>query len=314
MGEWFSEVAAVLLSSLERMWWIIALGIALSAALKTWKLDKRLRALISRAGGWGIPVAVATGIISPLCSCGILPVVVSLMAVEVPFPVVMALLITSPLMSPDAFVITAGQLGPAYAWAKLIAAAVIGLAAGYVTHLVHPGPMPIPASVDDIHDADHHCVDPAKTDDPRRGLTVPIPRWRYFLLMVGDVGGLMVRLLAFALILEAVLIVSVPQAWITSLLGVASPLAVPLAVLIGLPIPLHQVAAVPILYGLLDRGMAPGAAMALLIAGPVASLPAFWLLSRVVDRRAIVIYLSVGIGGAIAAGYLFSLVMRLGNA
>jgi uncharacterized membrane protein YraQ (UPF0718 family) len=117
-----------------------------------------------------------------------------------------------------------------------------------------------------------------------------------------------VRLLAFALVLEAVLIVSVPQTWIASILGVASPLAIPLAVLIGLPLPLHQVAAVPILFGLLNRGMAPGAAMAMLVAGPVASIPSFWLLSRIVDRRALVIYLATGLGGALVTGYVFALV------
>ena len=63
-----------------------------------------------------------------------LPVVAALLASGVPLAPVMVFLISSPLMSPSAFIITLGGLGPALALGKISAALIVGLAAGLFTH------------------------------------------------------------------------------------------------------------------------------------------------------------------------------------
>jgi uncharacterized protein len=57
-------------------------------------------------------------------------------------------------------------------------------------------------------------------------------------------------------------------------LGEDSAFAVPLAALVGIPLYLNELGALPIVAGLLDQGMQPGAAIAFLIAGGVTSIPA----------------------------------------
>ncbi len=63
-----------------RMGVFYVLSVVLAAGIKTFKLDKKIRHALSRAGAWSIPLATAAGLISPLCSCGVLPIVASLMA------------------------------------------------------------------------------------------------------------------------------------------------------------------------------------------------------------------------------------------
>ncbi|NIQ97569.1 MAG: permease, partial [Desulfuromonadales bacterium] len=46
------------------------------------------------------------GMVSPLCACGILPIVISLALVQTPLPPLLALLATSPVMGPDALLLT----------------------------------------------------------------------------------------------------------------------------------------------------------------------------------------------------------------
>ena len=125
-------VVSIFLDQARAVWPYYAGGALFAALIKTFKWDRRVRASLTRCGKAAVPVAVAAGLISPLCSCGILPVVVALSAGGVPLPPVMALLVTSPLMSPDAFAVTVGQLGWTYALWKAATAAVVGLSAGFL--------------------------------------------------------------------------------------------------------------------------------------------------------------------------------------
>ncbi len=298
----------VLADQALRMGGFFLLAVLLAALIKTFKWDKKIRHLIGRAGAWDIPLATAVGLVSPLCSCGIMPVVASLMAAGVPTPPLMALLISSPIMSPDAFVLTAGVLGARFAWWKLAGATCFGLAAGYLTrYAITAGWLPENPWKGGRIEADHHCVDQSRPDDPRRGLSVTMPRWRYFLLMVGDMLWIIGRFLILAYVVEAALRAFVPANTLKVLTGGSALGSVLLALVVGIPWPLHQVAAVPILRGLLDLGLHPAGAMTLLMAGPVTSIPAVMMLGGLAGRRLLWLYLAVGIGGSLAIGLLFAI-------
>ena len=80
--------------------------------------------------------------------------------------------------------------------------------------------------------------------------------------------------LLLAFLLEGIIVRYVPQPAIASVLGAGSHFAVVLAALIGMPLYLNNVAALPIVSGLIAQGMRPGAAIAFLIAGPATTVPA----------------------------------------
>ena len=295
-----------LADQIRNMGWYFLLAVILAASIKTFKLDKKIRHLLEKAGMYSIPLAVFTGLVSPLCSCGIMPVAASLMVAGVPAAPVMALLITSPVMSPDAFVLTMGVLGKGIALGKLLGAAGFGLALGYLVHF-----MAVRGKLAELKLADgggrfeHHCVDPLDPDDPRRGLTVTIGRFKYFGLMVMDMVWIIGRFLVLAMILEALMITFVEPDLVRMLIGRPSFTSPLLAVAVGLPFPLQQIAAVPIVRGLLDLGTNPGAAMALLMAGPVTSIPAIAFLAGLVNRRLLWAYLLVGLTGSLILGFIY---------
>ncbi|MCF6305926.1 MAG: permease, partial [Rhodobacteraceae bacterium] len=56
------------------------------------------------------------------------------------------------------------------------------------------------------------------------------------------------------------------------------------------------------------QGMTAGAAMSFMVAGAVSSIPAMTAVWSLVKPRVFAMYISLGIGGAIAAGFAFSLV------
>jgi len=117
------------------------------------------------------------------------------------------------------------------------------------------------------------------------------------------------RWLLIAFLLEALITLYVPQDAIASLLGEQNMWAVPLAALIGVPLYLSNMSALPIVNGLLMQGMQPGAAIAFLIAGPVTTIPAMTAVWGIVSRRIFVLYLAIGLFGAMALGFLANMVL-----
>jgi uncharacterized membrane protein YraQ (UPF0718 family) len=89
--------------------------------------------------------------------------------------------------------------------------------------------------------------------------------------------------LALAFALEAMMIAYIPAEAIASVLGGDTWYAVPLAALVGIPAYMNGYAALPLMSGLIEQGMSPGAGMAFMVAGGITCIPAaiaVWALAR----------------------------------
>jgi uncharacterized membrane protein YraQ (UPF0718 family) len=133
--------------------------------------------------------------------------------------------------------------------------------------------------------------------------------WPSFGLEMAGQSYRLGRWLVLAFVLEAVMLRYVPQATIAGVLGEGSRFAVALAALIGIPLYLNNVSALPIVSGLLAQGMQPGAAIAFLIAGPVTTVPAMSAVWGVVRPRVFALYAGVALAGAVVLGALTNLLL-----
>jgi len=101
----------------------------------------------------------------------------------------------------------------------------------------------------------------------------------------------------------------VPEGALAAWLGEDKPYAIPLAALIAAPLYLDGYAALPLVRGLMDRGMSDGAAMSFLIAGGIISawtaIPVFALVRTAVFCT----YCVLAITGAMLAGWVYWLVL-----
>ncbi|MHB8833624.1 MAG: permease, partial [Desulfobacteria bacterium] len=130
MGAEASALLKGLLYEISHVWPWFFLGVFLGAVIRTWRLHVRMRDSLGKFGVWAIPAAVLIGTISPLCSCGSIPLFVSLVSSGVPLAPALTLLLVSPLMSPSGYTITAWELGPAWANLKFASALFMGFFAG----------------------------------------------------------------------------------------------------------------------------------------------------------------------------------------
>lgn len=123
------------------------------------------------------------------------------------------------------------------------------------------------------------------------------------------------RFMLLAFTLEALIKLYVPQDVIVQWVGESKPWAPALAALVGIPLYTGNLMAVPLIGGLLSQGMSESAALGFLIAGPITTIPAMAAVWGVVKRRVFLLYLGIGLIGAIALSYLYGAVrLILGRA
>jgi uncharacterized membrane protein YraQ (UPF0718 family) len=324
-----------------------AVSVALGALIRALRLDGMIRRAVEARVGLAVVLATAVGAFSPLCSCTVIPVVSGLLVSGVPLAPVMSFWVASPIMDPEMLALTVATLGWPLAVARLAATLVLSLGAGYATlalqrigfltgdvlrpGLARPAPsrgrlllvQPIAAPVagpaiaggSDGTRATACCG--AAAAAPDRGLTwtnvlaarLGAIHWPSFSRDMAMQGYRLGRWLVLAFVLEAVMLRYVPQATIAGVLGQGSPFAVGLAALVGIPLYVNNVSALPIVSGLLAQGMQPGAAIAFLIAGPVTTVPAMSAVWGVVRPRVFSLYLGVGLVGAVVLGALTNLLL-----
>lgn len=289
--------------TLQSLWGIAGflLVSVLFAAYARASAADQLTAKVFAAGGTVVVVLAASafGVLSPFCSCGVIPIVAALLAAGAPLAAVMAFWMTSPLMDPEMFILTAAKLGTDFAVARLVAAFGLGLFAGYATWgFQRRGLFGAPLKKE-------HVGNVKSVDDPDE---VVWAFWReperqaMFTRQFRQTGFFLAKWLALAFVLESLMVSYVPAEAVGSLLGSESWLAVPLAVLVGVPTYLNGYAAIPTVGGLMELGMSHGAALAFMTAGGVTSIPAAMAVFALVQKRVFALYLALALLGSIAVG------------
>jgi hypothetical protein len=267
--------------------------------------------LIARAftGRLGIMVVFAAlmGALSPFCSCGVIPLIAALLAMGVPLPPVMAFWLASPLMDPSMFVLTAGTLGTDFALFKTAAAIGIGLLGGFGTiTLMSAGWFADPLR----HGIGNGGCAGTKVRAPK---PVVWAFWREPARRQMFVGNgldntlFLGKWLAFAFLLESLMLAWVPAELVASTVGGDGWLPVLGATLVGVPAYLNGYAALPLVGGLIEQGMAPGAGMAFLLAGGVTSIPAAIAVSALARPPVFIAYLGFAFLGSLSAGLIFGM-------
>jgi len=115
---------------------------------------------------------------------------------------------------------------------------------------------------------------------------------------------MVIKFMALAFFLEALIILYVPEEWITTIMGKENSWAIFTAGFLGIPVYTSNLSALPMVSGLLTQGMSPAAALAFLIAGPTTTLPAMAAVWTLVKHRIFLLYVSFALAGAILLGYL----------
>lgn len=123
-----------IVNSFTHVWPYLLLSIPLAVGVKMSGASRHIKRAFDGHPTIAILLAVGVGAFSPFCSCGVIPVVASLLVGGVPLAPVMAFWIASPSMDPEIFFLSVASLGWNLAIWRLAATLAVSLLAGYVTH------------------------------------------------------------------------------------------------------------------------------------------------------------------------------------
>ncbi|MCG8450924.1 MAG: permease [Pirellulales bacterium] len=242
------------------------------------------------SGSHGVLRAVVLGVPLPLCSCGVIPVGISLKSGGASNGAVVGFLISTPQTGVDSIFVSASLLGWPFAIFKLASAAIMGLLGGWLTDSWVESPPPVPVL--------------SESSQPQRKNHVAV-----LLAYAVEVIHSVWRWLVIGILVSAAIDVFVPSDALSSLAAYGGLLAMLATLLIAIPLYVCATASVPIAAALVAAGMPTGAALVFLIAGPATNVATLGAVYKTLGRKPLLIYLTLVLLGSIVCGWTLDFVL-----
>ncbi len=225
--------------------------------------------------------AVTLGAVTPFCSCSSVPLFIGFVEAGIPLGVTFSFLIASPMINEVAVVILFGILG----WKLTAMYVAAGLTVAYVGGIIMERFKPerwVEDYVWKIHMGETVHIE---SDTSLQG------RHRYAWGEVREIVGRLWKWVIAGIAVGALFHGYVPEDWITEYLGGGDNwLAVPGAVLLGVPLYSNATGVIPVAEAMLGKGVAIGTTLALMMSIATLSLPEMIILRKVIKWPALTLY------------------------
>lgn len=239
-------------------------------------------------------LAALIGIITPFCSCSAVPLFIGFVESGVPLGVTFSYLIAAPMINEVAVILLLGLFGWQVAGMYIISGLIISVSVGYIL-----GKMKLEYLIDDYVSKNKNRNDlPGSLTLKSRlieakNYTFNLVRnvFPYVLLGVG-IGSL---IHGYA-----------PENFLAKIAGKDNPLAVLIAVVVGVPLYSNAAGIVPIVSSLIGKGLPIGTALAFMMSVTALSLPEMIILRKVLKPKLLAIYIFVLTLGIIFTGYFLN--------
>lgn len=283
---------------LSNLWLYLVIGIVVTTLIKLYVTKNRIAGFLSQKNSVTILMAALIGIASPLGSYIIIPLSAALFTLGVPLPVLMALLVSSPLIDPNLFFLTAGAFGLEMAVARLVSAFLLGITSGYITNLLIQKNI---IKTDNIINRNGlHEAAILDGNDKR-------PDFRHFVNELYRMTRFISKFFFLAIVLAAAIKIFTPPNLMIKLFKGNTFLSVLISTGAGIPFYVCGGAAIPVVEQLADLGMSKGSVLAFFISGPVTKLSNLLLMSAIFRYRILIVYLLTGIIGAVILGVIYNI-------
>ncbi|MBN2184701.1 MAG: SO_0444 family Cu/Zn efflux transporter [Candidatus Krumholzibacteriota bacterium] len=300
MKEFFLNFILELFGTLKEMSPYLIFGFFVAGLLSVFIRPETVEKHLGGGGFLQVIKASLFGVPLPLCSCGVIPVAVSLRKHGASRGAMTSFLISTPQTGIDSIFVTLSLLGPVYAVFRPIVAFVSGIVGGAAVNiLVKNG--------DDQTQEVPVCRDACCTADGNRRKFTEVFQYA-FRTLPADIN----KALIFGIVIAGVIGALIPDDFLTGILG-GGIVAMLAMMALGIPIYVCATASVPIAAAIIAKGVSPGAALVFLMTGPATNAAAVLALGKILGKRSAVIYLATLAVSAVTAGILLDLVYSSPN-
>ena len=278
---------------------LLAVIIFVVSYIRTYLAPEKVKKLLSRRFEFlGNMTASTIGIFTPFCSCSAVPLFIGLVESGVPLGVTFSYLIAAPLINEVAAALLWGLFGWKIALLYIASGWIISVIAGFILGRMH-----LEKYVEDYVykiKMKQNLKLEKKTQKQRAEDAYQ------------EVKSIIKKVFPYVLIgiaIGAFIHGYAPENLLTSIAGKGNWLAVPIAVLIGVPLYSNAAGVIPIVGSLIEKGLPLGTALAFMMAVVALSLPEIIILRKVLKPKLLIIYVAIVTAGIIFTGYLFNWVL-----
>ena len=264
------------------------------------------RSMFSRhlaSGDWrSVVKAALLGIPLPLCSCGVIPTTAALRREGASKGAATSFLIATPQTGVDSIMATYSVMGLAFAIIRPIAALMTSFFGGCLVNRIESS---IPNAA--------FSTPNAAFSEPKATFSAPKATFAQrmksaleygFVEMLQDVG----KWLFIGLLIAALITVAVPTQFFEIFSG-NTLVSMLLVLLVAIPMYLCATGSIPIAVSLMLKGLSPGTALVMLMAGPASNMASILVVRKIMGRRTLGIYLASIIAGSIICGLAMDYLM-----
>lgn len=260
--------------------------------------ERARRLLIGKRETSGNVLAALFGIATPFCSCSAVPLFIGFVTAGVPLGVTFSFLISAPMVNEVALVLLFGLFGWKVAGLYLSTGLTIAIVAGWII-----GRLKLEGHVEPwVWKIQSGSAEPeieqtwaGRVTAGRAAVREIVGKvWIYVLLGIAVGAGIHGY---------------VPMNFMASFMGRDAWWAVPLAVLLGVPMYANAAGIIPVVQALLGKGAALGTVLAFMMSVIALSLPEMIILRKVLRPRLIAAFVAIVAAGILVVGYLFNAIL-----
>ena len=282
-----------------KIWFLLITIIFVVSYLRTHFNTEYVRAYLQGKSEFtGNVLAALFGIITPFCSCSAIPLFLGFIQARIPIGVTFSFLISSPMNNEIAIALLFGIFGWKITAIYIGFGLLVAIFGGYfigkmnMQKYILMDVQPMEGELEEIQITLTFKERVKEAWDYTEEIFKKI--WFYVLIGVG---------------IGAFIHGYIPADFIATYAGADNPLAVPIAVLMGIPMYSNAAGVMPLVEVLTAKGMLLGTALAFMMAVTALSLPEAMILKRILHVKLIgLFFLIVGLG-IIGIGYLFNFIL-----
>lgn len=260
-----SEIIALI----NKMSPYLLLGFLLAGVMHAFVPSRLYRRYLGGSSFGSVVNAALLGVPLPLCSCGVIPTAMSLRREGASKGAAVSFLIATPQTGVDSIFATYSLMGLHFALLRPVAALATALLGGQVVNM--------------FDEKDATVVEQAEMQ-AEQTLTFGgkiLKALKYaFVDMMQDIG----RWLVVGLVVAGLITVFVPASFF-ALFADNSLLSMVIVLLFAMPMYLCATGSIPIAVALMMKGLSPGTALVLLMAGPAVNAASMLVVGKVLGRR-----------------------------
>jgi uncharacterized membrane protein YraQ (UPF0718 family) len=271
--------------------------------LRTYITPERIRDFLARRKyGIGNILAAILGIPTPFCTCSVIPLFMGFIRAGVPLGVTFSFLIASPVINEVAIVMLLGLVGWKITALYIGVGFIIAVVVGFVLGLLH------------LEDQIEEFVLTSKISKAAENSSKEMLTLRKRVSLAFEESKEIIKQVWLYIVVGigvgAFIHGYVPQDFFLEYAGPQNPFAVPVAVLIGIPLYSNAAGTIPIIQALMAKGMAVGTALVLMMSITALSFPQLLILKKVVKPKLLAILVGILAVSFIIIGYLFNYLLQ----